>query len=267
MIRLADLHETLVEIRGDEARSWLNGQLTCNVHALPPGGSMRGLRLTKNGRILAVVRVLDRPHGLDLLVPRDRAEELVADLDRYIIMEDVELHPRFEERAYALLGEGHAQEGTIPGELFGQPVSFATSPDLDAACARHGATRLTDDELETLRIEAGEPGAAELSRGLLPQEAGLKALVSFTKGCYLGQEPVVMLEHRGRAPKRLARFRTAEPTHAGAPLTLPSGEAIGEITSAAGPFALALVPRRAEEEPSLFVDGKRALEWRFVDAG
>jgi tRNA-modifying protein YgfZ len=268
MTRLFDLNATRLEIRGDDARSWLNGQLTCDVAALPAGGSIRGLRLSKNGRILAAVHVLDRPEGLDLVVPRARAEELAEELDRYIIMEDVELHPRWHERIVAVEGFERRPEGSVPGELFGLEVSFLAVGDVAAALAELDATAVPFEEAEALRVAAGWPGAPELDIGLLPQEAGLKGLVSFTKGCYLGQEPVVMLEHRGRAPKRLARLRLARETAPGAAVTLESGELAGEVTSAASvhgqALALALLKRRAEGDVALTVDGTRVLERSWV---
>jgi tRNA-modifying protein YgfZ len=268
MTRLFDLDATRLEIRGDDARSWLNGQLTCDVTALPAGGSIRGLRLGKNGRILAAVHVLDRPEGLDLVVPRARAEALAEELDRYIIMEDVELHPRWRERVIAVEGAARPPEGSVPGELFGLEVSLLAVGDVAAALAELGATLVSDEEAEALRVAAGWPGAPELDAGLLPQEAGLKGLVSFTKGCYLGQEPVVMLEHRGRAPKRLARLRLERETARGATVTLESGETAGEITSVATvrgeALALALLKRRAEGDVPLVVDGARVLERSWV---
>lgn len=258
MTRLFDTGQTLIEVRGDEAREWLNGQLTCDVRQLPEGGSMRGLRLGKNGRIQALVHMLDRAEGVDLTVPRASAEALAEELDRYIIMEDVEIHPRLDRHVLAVCTEAEL-EGSVSGFMYELPVRLLVVSDVAGALEKLGASLVSADEVEWLRVAAGEPGAAEVGRGLLPQEAGLKDLVSFTKGCYLGQEPVVMLEHRGRAPKRLARLGVHAPVAPSTSVTLESGESVGEITSAASRagehLALALLKRRAMEADALFVDG------------
>jgi tRNA-modifying protein YgfZ len=262
--RVVDMNATLIEVRGDEARSWLNGQLTCDVNMLDDAAALRGLRLNKNGRILAVVHLVDRPGGVDLVVPRDRVDELAQDLDRYIIMEDVELHARPDAHVIALLDASPAPEGAVTASCFGRDAHLFSTRDVAQTIGALGAALVPRDEAEALRIVAGDPGPPELERGLLPQEAGLKALVSFGKGCYLGQEPVVMLEHRGRAPKRLARLHLARASAPGASVTFETGEVVGEITSAASldddSFAIALLKKRAEGDEPLWVDGARVLE-------
>jgi tRNA-modifying protein YgfZ len=266
--RFVDLNATLIEVRGDDARPWLNGQLTCDVNALTHEMALRGLRLNKNGRIVAVVHIIDRPGGVDLVVPREHAEEVACDLDRYVIMEDVELRVRLETHVIALLEADHAPEGAVTASIFGHRAHLLTSLDVAQTIDALGATPIAPDEAEWLRVAAGDPGAPELERGLLPQEAGLKALVSFDKGCYLGQEPVVMLEHRGRAPKRLARLRLMRASAPGAQVSLESGEVVGEVTSAASTndeaLAMALLKKRAEGDEPLWLEGARVLERTWV---
>ena len=99
----------------------------------------------------------------------------------------------------------------------------------------------------------------------LPQEAGLKHAVSFDKGCYLGQEPVVMLEHRGKPPKRLVRLELEDAVEVGAPVEAAERQ-VGRVTSAAGTRALALVKRKAlEGEAPLEVGGRALTRWALVE--
>ena len=103
-----------------------------------------------------------------------------------------------------------------------------------------------DEELyDYLRIEAGRPRfGRELSLDYIPLEAGLWDDVSFSKGCYTGQEIIARMESRGKLAKRLTRLRPASPVAAGAEITA-NGRAVGTITSAAagpaGPVALGYV--------------------------
>jgi len=128
-----------------------------------------------------------------------------------------------------------------------------------AAAADHGLVRGSDEALEILRVEAGIPRLhAELSEEVLPPEARLERAVSYTKGCYTGQEIVARLRSRGQVAHLLVGVRAdggSTPQRGDA--VQVSGEVVGEVTSAvhspsAGPIALAFV-RRPHAEPGTVV--------------
>jgi tRNA-modifying protein YgfZ len=118
--------------------------------------------------------------------------------------------------------------------------------------AAAGLTAVAGEAFETLRIEAGVPRFGhELSEAYIPLEANLWDDVSFTKGCYIGQEIIARMESRGRIAKKLVQLRPSEPVAAGADITA-GGKKVGTITSAAvgpgGPVALGYVRTAVLEE-------------------
>jgi tRNA-modifying protein YgfZ len=120
-----------------------------------------------------------------------------------------------------------------------------------------GAVEVTEAAAELVRVESGRPRyGAELDTNVIPQEAGLnERAVSFTKGCYVGQETVARLFYRGKPNRHLRGLKLSEPLEPGTPLRLGEKE-VGRLASVAvspahGPIALALVRREAEPGATL----------------
>ena len=150
---------------------------------------------------------------------------------------------------------------------------IAASEDSDrlrAALLEAGAVEVGPEAVEILRIEAGMPRfGAEMGAETMPAEAGIvEATVSFTKGCYIGQETVARLHYKGRPNRLLRGLRLSAPAPAGAALRLGEKE-VGALGSAAvspalGPIALAIVRREAEPGAELAV-GEDGVTARVVD--
>jgi aminomethyltransferase len=126
-----------------------------------------------------------------------------------------------------------------------------------------GLTPIDDAAYDYLRIEAGRPRyGRELALDYIPLEADLWADVSFSKGCYIGQEIIARMESRGKLAKRLVRLRPAAPIEAGAEISA-GGRAVGTITSAAdgpgGPVALGYVKTSALNEGAALAVGNVIL--------
>lgn len=267
-MRAALLHGSIIEVRGEDAREWLNGQLTSNIADLKEGEIARGLKLEKTGRIMSMPLVfahrVEGEDAFDLFVERTVAKDMIEDLDRYIIMEDAELNLREEARALFIAGD-EAEGARL--ELYGMSGAIRFLADGEEP-ALEGAELLDERALERERLKSGVPNESEFSKRLLPQEAGLKALVSFTKGCYLGQEPVVMLEHRGSPPKRLIRLQAEAELAAGDPITDEAGATIGEITSALRDgeqsLAIGILRKRGFALETLYVNGKPTNSHHFI---
>jgi len=253
------LDERVLRVHGDDARTWLQGQVTCDV--LLGGPSVHGLVLSATGHVITDVWVLDRSRSGEtpevwLRMPTQAFDAAFKRLDRFIVMEDVELEPTDLRVIHTLVEPAREAHATPRIAAEGWDVVVSDPETTLAELDREGFTRGDDALYERLRIAAGKPRLGrDFGEHTLPQEAGLKSAVSFTKGCYFGQEPVVMLEHRGKPPKRLVHI-AGEVGSVGTLVTDAEGREVGTVTSATADAALALVKRRALEAGELRVNGQ-----------
>jgi folate-binding protein YgfZ len=271
-------------LTGSEAKSFLHGQVTNDVEGLEAGRGCYAAFLTHKGKMLGDMRVLDL--GDELLIETERValQELFNMIRRFKLGSDVELHKRtLEMGLLSLIGPaaGDVAGGDAPGEaehdnrraeVAGRPVVLVRTDvgidvlcDADAADAVRaalvaaGAVPVPEEAAEVVRIERGRPRyGVDLDDSVIPQEAGLnERAVSFTKGCYVGQETVARLFYRGKPNRHLRGLRLSAPAARGEPLRLGEKE-VGRLGSVAvspalGPIALALVRRTAAPGDTLAV--------------
>jgi len=263
-------------LTGGDAKEFLQGQVSNDVLALSPGAGCYAALLTPKGKMLADLRILDA--GDEILLDTERAtlQELFNVIRRFSLGHDVTLHKRTLERgllsllgpeaarvaaAESLAAEEHAHATGRIGAIEVRAVRTALGVDLlcDAAqtaaltaeLVRAGAQPISEETAETIRVEQGRPRyGADLDDTVIPQEAGLNArAVSFTKGCYVGQETVARLYYRGKPNRHLRGLRLAAPVAAGGEIAF-GDRVVGQVGSVAqsprlGPVALALVRREA----------------------
>lgn len=248
-VRVLDDHRVLA-VRGDDARAWLNGQVTNDLRGLVEGGSVYALVLNARGKVLADAFVLDRgAAGLALVVPAGAVDELRAHFEKYIIMEDVEVVLDDATRVVTIQGPEspvvveRARKAGLACAVFPCPrlglVGFdlllpADTPDLLLTEACEGRV-VSGQAWELAAARLGVAAFAAEFREHYPQEAGLRErAVSFTKGCYLGQEVVCMLENRGQLVRKLVQLVTASGDRPAASTAVEAedGTTIGEVTSA-----------------------------------
>ena len=124
--------------------------------------------------------------------------------------------------------------------------------ELRSLLAESGAVAVSEAAAEILRVESGRPRfGREMTSATIPQEAGIEGrAVSFTKGCYIGQETVARLHYRGKPNRQLRGLRLSALAAAGAPIRLGERE-LGTVATTVlsprhGPIALAIVRREAE---------------------
>jgi folate-binding protein YgfZ len=249
--------------RGPDRVSWLNGLVTCELAKAKAGDGVYGLAVGKTGKVLAELWIVVADDRLVVALARDHVAPLLEHLDRHLIMENAEVADASSEIAW-IFGHGPragealslarkaGAEGALvdwTGRHDAVAVAAPKSKEAEivaALLALPDAARAADEAWESLRVSWGLPRfGVDFGEDNSPHEASLdKLAVSFTKGCYLGQEAVFMLEARGHAKKHLARIDVpgAAALERGAPLTLPDGTEVGEVTSAitTGDGALAL---------------------------
>jgi folate-binding protein YgfZ len=239
-----------LRVQGPDAVSYLNRMLTNDVPA-DVSESADALLLTPKARVVAPVLVWRR--GEDdvlLLTEPELGEPLQAQLLRMRFAAKCEVAVEEHSSAIVLGGE----EG-IPNRDYGVPAVEVLDAGLEPT--------LSDDELERLRIEAGTPRfGREIDDRVLPAEAGLdERAISFSKGCFPGQEPVARQRYRGKVNRRLRVLRVAGAPEPETPVVHGEKE-VGRITSAVGDVALAYVRAEVPDDAELTVGGAPArLHW------
>jgi tRNA-modifying protein YgfZ len=292
-------------LTGSGAKEFLAGQVTNDVESLSPGSGCYAAFLTPKGKMLGDLRVLDLGDELHLDTERVALQALFDMIRRFKIGYDVALHKRTVEcsllslvgpsafevatRTVGALELDDAEHANVRGEIAGVAAVLVRSDvGVDIICdvTDHAAVReallsaeartVSEAAGEIVRVERGRPRyGIDLDDTVIPQEAGLnERAVSFTKGCYVGQETVARLYYRGRPNRHLRGLRLSAPAEPGAELRL--GErVVGHLTSAvvspvSGPIGLALVRREVEPGATLTVgDGEAravAVELPFSTA-
>ncbi len=265
-------------LSGAEAAAFLQGQVSNDVEGLAPGAGCYAAFLTPKGKMLGDVRILATEEELLLDTERVALQALFNMIRRFSLGYRAELHKRTLERGMVSLigpdapavagaaGLGAAEHAHtvvhLPGA--GLPVRAirtdvgidllcdATDTDaLRAALEDAGAAQVADATVECLRIEGGRPRyGIDIDDTVIPQEAGLnERAVSFTKGCYVGQETVARLYYRGKPNRQLRGLRMSALGKPGDELAFED-RSVGRLTSVAvsprfGPIALGFVRREA----------------------
>lgn len=265
-----------LKLTGAEAAEFLQGQVTNEIEALEPGEGAYAALLDRKGHLSADMRVLRLGDGEIWL--DTEAETLAAlrrHLEMYKIGRDAEvadvsgdwaivslvgpaayeiagtgpLSPEYANRYYEREGIEVLAVGTDLGiDLIARADA---APALRGALTGAGASPVSEEAAEIVRVESGRPRfGREMNSSTMPAEAGIEErAVSFTKGCYIGQETVARLHYKGRPNRHLRGLRLSAPVEAGTPLALGE-KVVGEIGTACispahGPIALAIVRREA----------------------
>ncbi len=247
--------EVVVRVTGDDAKSWLNGQVTNDVRELHADAAVYVLALTVKGRVISDLWARGGEAGPVLTIPAAMREVLLAHFDKHIIMEDVELSqepdqltvsvqgPRAKDLIADLRLSPEAYATYACSRLHGEGVDVVTTAanlgtvidEITRRAEALGGGRLSDSALAHAHVVHAIPRIGiDFGENTYPQEAGLKTrAVSFNKGCYTGQEVVYMLENRGQLSRRLVQLTgPAEPLLAkGTSLFDAQGARAGEVTS------------------------------------
>jgi folate-binding protein YgfZ len=240
----------VLEVRGADRLSWLNGLLTCELAKRKPGDAVYGLAVAQKGKIVSDVVVLVGDARVLLVVQRATVDALVASFDHHLMMEDAELvrspatvafahGPKSKDVLAAVVGEGVTGASFDVTGLGGAVLVNEGADDgaIERAAALAGGGAGDENGWEAIRVRAAVPRfGVDFDDQTYPQEAALETkAVSFEKGCYLGQEVVCMLEMRGHVKRKLVPLLLSGSNlpSSHAPVDDGKGTVIGEVTSAA----------------------------------
>jgi tRNA-modifying protein YgfZ len=276
-----------IAVAGQDRAAYLQGLLTNDIQALTPGTGCYSAWLSPQGRMLTDMHVLESGGMILLDVPAETLQTTLQRLDQFIFSEDVRVGSLAESMSGVWLHGPRAAavlEQVIDGarglsewpeyrhsqfEFGDSPVSIvrisqvavpgfcvflerARVTGLASALSDAGAVSVSDDAITAARIEAAYPVfGIDMTEETIPLEAGIESrAISFTKGCYVGQEVIIRVLHRGhgRVAKKLVPVHiTGQRPQPGAKFFSGSRE-VGAVTSAAespqsGTIALGYVHR------------------------
>lgn len=246
----------VLAISGPQARDFLQGLVTNDIAGgLAPGTGLYTALLSPQGKILFDFLVTEGDGALLLDVAQDSRDALLKKLKMYKLRAKVDVESREQLRVYVDL-KGHPDNRTA--SYADRAITFA-DPRLAALGMRSiGATAEMPANLpgprayHQRRLRLGVPEAGDFGfEKVFALDGGLAELngVSFTKGCYIGQELTSRMKHRATSRKRILVVTAQEPLPAGGPVT-KGGVEIGELISTHGDTAFALVRLdRLEESP------------------
>ena len=267
-LQTAERPRAYVSVNGPDAASYLNRMVSNEVEDMPIGDAREALLLTPKARIVAPLVVWRRgAEDYLLLTEPEAGDRLVRELLRSRFAAKCTVEPE-HHRSLVVLGAERSlvtdrHKGALPNTDFGVPAVELLDVE-----PPEGAEPIDSEVLERLRIFARTPRLGrELDDRVMPAEAGLEErAISFTKGCYPGQEPVARLHYRGRANRglRVLALDGDELPAYDAELVL-DGKVVGRVTSAApdpdhGIVALAYVRREVPPDAVLGLGERRVTQ-------
>jgi folate-binding protein YgfZ len=286
-------------LTGEQAQVFLDGQVSNDIASLEAGHGRYAALLTNKGRMLGDLRAIATGDGLLVLCERVALQALFDQVRRGLIGWQAELHKRTLELGLLSLVGPRAEEVAraaglpIPGEeehdVAGAASTYvvrtdggldvlpdaARTAEVRAALVAAGAVETPEAVAEIVRVEQGRPRyGVDLDESVMPAEAGIvERAVSFTKGCYVGQETVARLHWKGKPNRHLRGLALSAPVPAGATVAIAGDDGapareVGRVGSAvvspaAGPIALAILRREVAPGDQVLV-GEDAVQAQVV---
>ncbi len=274
----------LIQIGGNDAEDFLQGQLTQDVAALKTAISLPAAWCNAKGRVVTLVRLLALQDSIGLVVPTSLVDAVMQRLTLYRLRADVSIERTNEEWACVAVSEADA---------FDRLDAAGLLPEANAACSGHGLiavdysatdrfieifgsseafgkaglkfdATLSDEDHAKIKIRAG---IAEITSAntehYTPHMLNLDRIgaISFDKGCYTGQEVVARTEHLGQSTRRLLHYRCDAPDIAIGDKVSDGERDVGDVVNVSGEDLLAVTPVATHNQP-LTINGATATPAR-----
>ncbi len=275
---LAEPELGVLSFKGPDRQRFLQGLMSNDVASMAAGGALKTCVLTPKGKLVGDLWLYELGSQF-LTLQRPAATKPVMDaLSKPLILSDTVMEdssvrwrkyfiggPKAAEIAHAC---GRAAAHVLDYPDFGLSGKVllgdeALGKALESALTDHGGMAAGTEALETLRVEAGIPAfGVDADAETLPLEANLESAISFTKGCYMGQETTARIKNFGHVNRGLAGLRLSRHVAAGSAVFM-GGKEVGRVTSVVdspklgGPLALAMLRREAIEARTRLQAGVR----------
>lgn len=225
----------LINSSGKDLIDFINRMSTNDFKKLPAGEFRKSVLTTDKGRIIDLINILNFEENTLIITSNDFQDKIITHLDKYIIMDDVKLEK--EKRDYSQIMIFGEDLTALAKKLFNIEIvknkvskisneGFLFTDDfkidsLNLIFTKENADKFKSillennieemncEEYECMRIEAGQPeGLNEFNDQINPMECGLDNYISFTKGCYIGQEVIARLDSQGKRPKQMVKIKS-----------------------------------------------------------
>ena len=271
--QISGIHE-LVAVEGRDARSFLDGLVSQDLSTLHPTKPVRSFLLAPQGKLRAMLWITGEGERVDLVTDAGWGKKMADDLAHYKIRVKATISEPVPvitivgpDLAYTFLPPGSEASRFSPQgakrPLGGVPRKgkggWGSTPKGEGGL---DLPELSFDEWNAIRIEAGEPVMGiDVDEATIPQETGLvEAAVSFSKGCFLGQELVARLDSRnGRVNRHLRRVRLEQLPSLPAAVADDGGSITSAASTAEGAIGLGLLHRRINPGDEIRAGGVRAV--------
>ena len=234
-------NRALIRVDGDEAHHFLQNLITCDMEKVDAAGAGFGALLTPQGKILFDFLIARTDEGYLLDAPRQSLADLTKRLTFYRLRAKVEIEP-LDESSGVVVSWGALAAVPTPGETISDPRlaalgqrHFGQIDDIRNALVEQGGHEVEETEYTRHRVALGVPESLSdyAFQDIFPHDADMDELngVSFSKGCYVGQEVVSRMHHRGTARKRLIQVISETALPAPGAEILADGKSIGTLGS------------------------------------
>jgi len=244
---LINLSESRSRIRvtGSEAVQFLNGLITNDIKNATDDSWLPAVFATVQGRLIGAVRILKSDSGFLIDTEAASHEAVLKTISRFTLAGDFKVTDVTSEMAFLTVQGKRAGEvikdvdakiirATHTGENgFDVLAEASNASSVIEKIVAAGAEIVSPDVFEILRIEAGIPRhGQDMDESNVVLEANLDDAISYTKGCYVGQEIIIRIKHRSHVAKKLTGLTFTKPVESGATITAEDGKDIGRVTSA-----------------------------------
>jgi len=234
-----------IRVSGSEATMFLNGLITNDIKNATENNWLPAVFPTVQGRLIGAVRILRQDEGFLIDTESPAHDAVMKTISRFTMAGDFRVSDVSNEMALLTVQGKRAAEviegvdaivvrATHTGEVgFDLLINADDLASVTEKLVAAGAQPVSSDVFEMLRIEAGIPRhGQDMDETNIVLEANFDDAISYTKGCYLGQEIIIRIKHRGHVAKRLTGLRMNEPVEIGETITSAEGKEIGRVTSA-----------------------------------
>lgn len=222
----------LIAVSGKEAVQFLDGLISNDMKTLKDGEQMLAAFPNAQGRLLAVVRVLRQGDRYLFETEEATREKVFQNLFRFTFAGDFFVEDLSDQyQCFDVFQSESRQVGTVTGGLTFSINNFhsvfiAGEPDFD------NAELVTDDLYETIRIESGIPKyGVDIDETTIVPELGMDEMISYKKGCYIGQEIIARIHFRGHVAKQLTGLTLSAEIEQNSELFTKDGKNAGRVTS------------------------------------